>query len=161
MMMLLHPSPIGRPYINLRHLDLTCERQISFLALTSLFTSFPNLENLSLSAKTMPGYDEGIFFALLESSKDSTCHLKRLKLIFEDQPQQMTGSTVVAILRNTNIIEFGETYKFRFSNKDHEQLLSIGASRNLKIVYSFAHPLSSEHFWCRNGRHHSYFEFKI
>ena len=109
----------------------------------------------------MPVYDEGIIFALLEGSKDSTRHLKHLNLIFEDQPRRMTGSTVVVILRNTNIVEFGKTYKLRFSNEDHEQLLSIGASRNLKIIYSFAHPLSNEHFWCHYGRHHSYFEFII
>jgi hypothetical protein len=148
----------GNDFAQLRELTLTvkrCRPPTSGNTLKMFFSFLPNLESLSLTLNELIDFNEPDFAEYLAENKRSFANLKHLKMVFGRHPAAMTGKTVLAIMKNSNVVNFQEIYKIKFSAEDMKELLKLCDDKKLRIISVFC-----DAFTCDNGFHGSYFEYQ-
>ncbi len=144
-----------RPQLTSLDLKLALDSSLSYAYFKMFFVSFPNLISLTLTINVeVTNFDENDFVRLLFNSQSKFANLKRLKLRFnKEAPKGMTSKSALAILRNSNLVEFCNLAYYSFTDQDLEELKVLAVERNLKIVPSFHHATGGMLTICEQGSH--------
>jgi hypothetical protein len=99
-------------------------------------------------------FNERDFIKFLEDNKLRFDKLKRFQLGYK--VNDMSAKSVVAILRNSNIVDFKDFFEFQFAGQDLEDLKALAVERGLKIIPLFSHLVDrgrSGWLTCDQGNH--------
>jgi hypothetical protein len=160
-------GPFENP--NLTFLDVYAPSiPMSFEKFKLFFTAFPNLVTLNLTIPKLTNFNEIEFITFLEDNKSKFAKLKKFKLDFgfnRPRPHNncvvgMSAKSILAILRNSNIVDFEDFLDLPFAGQDLEDLKSLSAEKGLKITplyrdeedQSIAYH-TTKWYTCEQGKH--------
>jgi hypothetical protein len=140
---------------------------ISFEKFKLFFTAFPNLVTLNLAITELTNFNEIEFITFLEDNKSKFANLKKFKLNFSplmrfnfvpfvNRVVGMSAKSIVAILRNSNIVDFQNFLDLPFIGKDLEDLKAVVAKKGLKITPLYKDEEDEEYtkwYTCDQGKH--------
>jgi len=142
------PSSTHLAQSKLIDLEISCLDNFSYDDFKLFFTSFPNLTNLEVCFKLIPGFDETDFLRFVKYNKPALAKLKSLSIL---GLKEMTGKSVCALLHNSNLDKFENFSETKFSDTDIKVLKEIAKNRGMAIIHFYRHEKLC--FTCKNGNH--------